>query len=347
MLVSRHHNDQRLVAKYVTAGISCDSIVRVAAWLRDFLKFVTRIDQAKGRLGPRASTFNSNDVALRFLATVAEENRGRTRTAAAARAIDFLRKVIGVTPLADDPRTALLKQGVLRLFPHRPRGAVPLPAFLVMAIVSAWGKSRVWWKRMVACIAFAAFVTLLRAAGILSVPAHGVTWVVHLAEFLDPDKAPRVHSGVLLLVPRRKSKQTQPTWIPMRAGPVTKLLRAHYNWRKRHAATNAFLFPSRKLKARGTTRSWVPNRRNAMAPSSLLRLLRRALREVCGMTVAQAKRFTLHSLRVGGMDYYRKSGVAIGMQAVIASHKSILTTRRYHRRLPIEQFYELNSIIGL
>ena len=258
-----------------------------------------------------------------------------------------MRKIIGVAPLKDDPRSSLLKQGVLRLSPHRPRGAVPLSAFLVMAVVSVWGRSKTWWKRMVACIMFAAFVTLLRAAGILSVPARGVTWVVDLMELLDPVRAPRRHSGVLLLVPRRKSKQTQPTWVPMRAGPVTQLMRRHYNWRKKHASTNAFLFPSRKLRARGTKRSWIPNKRNALAPSSLLRLMRTALQQVCGMTKAQARRFTLHSLRVGGMDYYRKGGVSIGMQAIIASHKSVLTTRRYHRRLPIEQFFELSSIIGV
>ena len=62
MLVSRHRGDQRLVAKYITAGISCDSIVRTATWLRQFLRFVTRLDWAKGRLVPRAKTFNDKYV---------------------------------------------------------------------------------------------------------------------------------------------------------------------------------------------------------------------------------------------------------------------------------------------
>ena len=135
--------------------------------------------------------------------------------------------------------------------------------------------------------------------------------------------------------------------MPLRAGPVTKLLREYSIWRKTRARRNKFLFPSRKRRLREQRRLWVPNAKNAMSSASLLRLVRMALRQVCGMTVAQAKRFTLHSLRVGGMDYYRKAGVSIGMQAVVASHKSVMTTRRYHRRLPIEQFHELSSMVGV
>ena len=239
----------------------------------------------------------------------------------------------------------MLKQGVLRSIPHKPRGALPLPAFMLMAVVAAWGSRSEWWKRMIALIALLAFLALLRANGILAVPLRGNTWVVGTQEFVNPAFPPRRHSGVLLLVPSRKSKQHQPSWIPFRAGRATRLLRRFLRWRRSHARRNAFLFPSHKPYFAGRRRAWRPHGSNGMSPSSLLRLLRAALVEVCGLSKAQAARFTLHSLRVGGINYMRQCGVEIGFRARIATHKSLVTARRYNRMLPIERLSELSSLI--
>ena len=80
---------------------------------------------------------------------------------------------------------------------------------------------------MVTFLMLAAFLALLRGAGILSVPVVSVTWVTGLAEFVGVEVPPVYHTGVLLLLPSRKSTQSQPSWIPIRAGVATDLLREH------------------------------------------------------------------------------------------------------------------------
>ena len=332
-------------ADYITAGIALQSLLRIAAWLRHYLKFASERAWGQGLLAPTPTSFHDNDHALDFLAVVAAQNRGRSRVAAAVRALEFLRRLSDILPLSADPRTALLKKGVLRAAPHAPKGAVPFLSIILVAVMRVWGGSRVWWKRMVACILAICFLSLLRGAGVLSVPAKGVTWVNGLVELVNPHNPPKQHSGVLLLVPSRKSRQTAPSWIPLRAGWTTRLLARHVQWHSTHARSNAFLFPSRRPRFKGKATSWRPHRRNAMSTSSLMTLMRQALCEVCGLSPTQAGTFTFHSLRVGGINHYRRLGVSIGMRAKIAAHKSLATSRKYLRLLPFEQFDELNTMV--
>ena len=239
----------------------------------------------------------------------------------------------------------MLKQGVLRSIPHNPSGALPLACIMVLAIVKRWGNSRTWWKVMVASLIIIMFMSLLRGAGALSIPVDGVAWIFGLVESSVPPADQRGLSGCLLLVPSRKSKQTAPSWIPLRAGYATQVLSRFCSWRQRHVLDNTFLFPSRKQnKARGSTR-WFPHTQNNLSSDSFLLLLRRALMEVCGLSAQQALRFTLHSLRVGGINYYKRLGVSIGMRAQIASHKSLQTSRRYLRLLPHERLSELARMV--
>ena len=318
----------------------------MSAWLRLFKQFLLEFEERDGSSKVHRSTVASLDVCLEFLAEIVSQHKGRTRVVAAARALDFVRAIFGWSLLKTDPRTALLKRGVLRLHPHKPRGAVPFPAVAMAAIGSKWGRSQCWWKRMVATIIVVAFVALLRGAGILSIPRKGVTWVVHQHEFMDPPVVPGNHTGVLLLLPFRKSSQTQPSWVPLQAGLATSLLSRYVRWRRRHAKTNSFLFPSRPRRYRGKNRTWSPNRTNPLSTSSLCSLMRKALHEVCGLSAAQAARFTVHALRVGGINYYRSIGVPIGMRALIASHKSLVTSRRYLRLLPAQQIQDLANMVG-
>ena len=198
---------------------------------------------------------------------------------------------------------------------------------------------------MTATAMMVAFFSLLRGAGVLSIPATGLTWVVGLREIINPARPPPRHSGVLVLVPRRKSRQHTPSWIPLKAGLVTKLLAKHAKWRARKVNTSKFLFPARRRRIKNGKRSWRPHTTNALSSSSFLTLIRMALREVCGLSTAQANNFTVHSLRVGGINYLKAIGVSIGMRAKIAAHKSLRTSRRYLRLLPAEQFEELDSMI--
>ena len=72
--------------------------------------------------------------------------------------------------------------------------------------------------------------------------------------------------------------------------------------------------------------------------------MRLALVQACGLSEWQASRFTVHSLRVGGINYYKRIGISIGMRAQIASHKSLVTSRKYLRMLPAEKLIELSMM---
>ena len=84
------------------------------------------------------SLIADNVVAVDFLASVAKEERGRTRPTSAAGAVDFLRRVAGLQPIAGDPRVRYLKKGVLKSAPHTPKGARPFPELFVHAISEVW-----------------------------------------------------------------------------------------------------------------------------------------------------------------------------------------------------------------
>ena len=146
---------------------------------------------------------------------------------------------------------------------------------------------------------------------------------------MTPPRALENYTGVLLLVPARKSRQSMPSWIPVRRGRGTDMLRRHVLWRGRHAKRNRFLFPSRDRKFLQDRLTWVPHHRNRLSQSSFVAMMRRALISVCGMSTFNAARFTFHSLRVGGINYYKRIGVPIHARAAIASHKSVETSRRY------------------
>ena len=332
-------------AKYITAGISGGSLTRIAAWANKLHQFLENEALDRGHARVTSAMVADNDLALKFLAATADENKGRTRVAAALRATNFVRRLVGITPLSDDPRIPMLREGVQRMHPHAPSGAIPFPVKLLVAIVTQWGASHKWWKRMVAAVTAVAFLSLLRGAGVLTIPNRTVTWVRDLHESRVPPPPGAPLSGALLLIPSRKSSQSSPSWVPIRSGIATEALAAHVRWRNAHAAENPFLFPSRRLsKISGRRPVWVPHNSNRLSQASLATLIRQALVQVCGLSEKQAARFTVHSLRVGGINYYKRIGVAIGMRAQIASHKSLVTSRKYLRMLPVEQLVELSTM---
>ena len=240
----------------------------------------------------------------------------------------------------------MLREGVLRSAPHAPSGALPFPGVLLIAIMDAWEFSPRWWERMTAIILLISFISLLRGAGILTVPANTVTWILGLTESMTPPRPRTDYTGVLLLVPARKSRQSQPSWVPVKRGRSTDMLARFVRWRSRRAGNNKFLFPSRSRRFTKGRLAWVPHHSNRLSQGSFVTLMRQALMQVCGMSEANAKRFTLHSLRVGGINYYKRIGVPIRNRAAMASHKSIETSRGYLRMLPSEQIREIARVTG-
>ena len=331
-------------ARWITAGLSVGSLQRITSWLRKFLVYlIGRVNDAGTKLSHRV--FNNNEIALDFLAAVADEDAGMMRPQAAVRAIDFIRKLLGVRELKADPRTRMLLEGVRRANPRLPVGALPFPPFMLAAVATRWGNSKCWWKRMVALMTLLAFLAMLRGAELVAVPRRGLCWVNGAVEVMDPEVTPRIHTGVLMLLPSRKSSQSQPSWAVVKACFATKLLRRHIAFLNVTVPGNRYLFPARKRRVSAGRRvNWVPNTSSGISTSSFLSLLRRALQQICGLTHEQAAKFTLHSLRVGGMNYLHRMGVPIPMCAKLMAHKSPATSRLYLRRFAADLIGELTTM---
>ena len=82
---------QGSAVKYITAGVGAASWARIASWLRKFEFFTAEMAAASGRATIPAKMFRHNGLALEFLVRVADEGKGRTRVAAAIRALNFVR----------------------------------------------------------------------------------------------------------------------------------------------------------------------------------------------------------------------------------------------------------------
>ena len=222
--------EQSGAAVFITAGLTADSWSRIAVWLTRFFEFISSAARRKGLRRPTPKLMASNSIALEFLASVANECTGHTRVNAALRGVNFARSLLGIPSLLEDPRTPLLLKGVRKMFGKNPKGANPFPEIAVVAIAQKWGRATQWWKRMTALAIFLGFVSLLRGSGLLGIYRRGVTWIVESGELSDPPVIPRRHKGVLLLVPIRKTRQLQHTWVTVKGGHVTDMLARHIKW---------------------------------------------------------------------------------------------------------------------
>ena len=220
------------------------------------------------------------------------------------------------------------------------------PGLILGAIAKAWGNSKKWWKRMLAAMIMVAFMAVLRGGEIVAVPQRGITWVCGAVESNDPPTAAQVLTGILILLTSRKTSQCTPQFAAVKAGLATRLMAKHLQFVRQRVPSNYFLFPARKRARSHRGRAqWVPNPTKGISTQSFLFLIRAALRDTCGLSRQQAARFTLHSLRVGGMDHLSKMGVPLGICAQMMSHKSLVTARRYLRQFAGERIAELSTMV--
>ena len=81
-----------------------------------------------------------------------------------------------------------------------------------------------------------------------------------------------------------------------------------------------------------------------MSSTSMLRLVRCALREACGLSMSQSTKYSMHSLRVGGINFYRSIGVPLELRAQLADHMTLPSSLRYLRMAPSDQMGVLARI---
>ena len=121
-----------------------------------------------------------------------------------------------------------------------------------------------------------------------------------------------------------------------------RMLARHVKWLHSLSPTPSFLFPARKKTGKN---SWRPNSAKPMASPAFVRLIRLALVEVCGLPWDKARKFTMHALRVGGINYYRRLGVPLETRAQLADHLSLPSAVRYQRLAPHEQIDLLTQAV--
>lgn len=197
---------------------------------------------------------------------------------------------------------------------------------------------------MATAIKATAFLSLLRGAGVLTIPNRLITWVHGLSESCTLQLlTPRC------LAPSSSSRRGNPPSHRRRGSLFARGLPPACSRLTcvgavpMPRATPSFSLRGAFLNYLAVVRSGNPTPLTvSLAQASLATLIRQALVQVCRLSAQQSARFTVHSLRVGGINYYKRIGVSIGIRDQIASHKSLVTSRKYLSLLPVEQLVELS-----
>ena len=276
-----------------------------------------------------------------FLVRVANEDRGSTRPAAARRALSRQRKQLGLHSLNEDPRISALIRGVRNARPNLRRQMESLDVNDVVAVSEEWGRAAVWWKRMVATMMASGFLTVMRCGEMVRLLRRGVVLVlrsgreVNLRECIVLPKAEECE-GMLLLVVWRKSKQAANAWLPVSCQTTIRMMIQHERFLRSVGSTTKYCFPARRKTSKSAFD--LPKEVNCMSTASFVRLMKRALMEVCQVDVEEAKLYGGHSLRVGGSNFMRWLGVDEDVHRSLGGWAVLTSAKEYMQLAPTEQF---------
>ena len=303
-----------------------------------------------------ATAIKSQQAILAFLANVARNSNGATSTVEAAkRAVNLLREVAGQKPIDENVLVRMLARGFRNMSVKTKKQNPALLAAFVASIIAQWGTSLIWWKRQVALMILLLFCTVGRGAEITTCPNEGVAWVrqngtqpaedgtfAPIQHCTNPScRLPNCVRGFLLLLPSRKNRRNSPSWIPVAETSAIGMMIQHKRWRG-SVSEGRYLFPARvRTRAGGDGPvTFEPSDQvdSNMSTSSLRFLLRKALVECCGLTVAQAAQFGTHSPRIGGIEELRKCGVPAELRQQMGAWMSRDVALTYLQLNPKAQF---------
>jgi hypothetical protein len=217
----------------------------------------------------------------------------------------------------------------------------------VMAIVRSpeWGRSKDFFRRQVALMVAVGFVTLLRLDEVRRLLVRGVRFKLVSGEECSLEEGVMIPAlsevrGVLLLVTWRKAGQEQYSWIPVSCAETLHLLLIHLAWMRQSEASmsaataGAYLFQSRELCKRV---GYQPTGRKVLAKSFLAQF-RQALLTVCKVCKVLLPRFGGHSLRIGGSNWMRVSGLSDEVHRLMGGWASLTSSTDYMQLSVGEQF---------
>ena len=321
---------------------------RHEAWVSRYLSFARTVIHESG-LQPWTARklLASNTIIRYYLASVANERKGKGRPASARRALSLARGRLTIPSLNVDASVSDVVKATGKATPTVPNQAQALCASDVTALVSLWMGKADWYSHQMATMVAVGFYRLLRLGELRCIPADGVRYILTNGDEFqagDSEPAPAAVKTVLLLVCWRKQHNQMYTWIPVSGlRSVTMLLQQRARVR---AAKAAFLFPSRVYNRH--KRPYM-NIRNPMGPTQFIKELRAGLRATVMRGSAYgsqiASTFRGHSLRVGGLNELRRLGVDGETRRLLGGWSSVISQSRYEQ-LSISERAALSENMG-
>ena len=287
-----------------------------------------------------------NELCCLFLTQVAEQYKGISRVSAARRALSRQRLREHGTSLNSVDDISLLIDGVRRSQPKTKFQVESLDVNDVTAMAAALSASSRWQDRQLGVLIATGFLTIMRYGELQRVYRRGVRVVfksgreVPLSCLQSPMTIDMGQvQGVLLHVPWRKAKQMVDAWILMSCRVTIKRLLRHEQSLRDLQSTSPYLFPSVQ-RARGQP----PHPRNYFGATQFRSGLRKALRDICGMSLDESKVYGGHSLRVGGSNFMRRLGIDQDIHRSLGGWAILKSAKDYMQLTPTEQFALTRSL---
>ena len=332
----------RAKADYLSEVVHARSLSewrRHSAWVGKFLAFAHTVRRESG-LPPAAEKelLADNALARYFLAGVAAERKGRTRTAAARRALSLERGRLGAPTLNADLSIRDVVRAAVKASPTTPKQAQALHASDVDALVRHFRAKGSWYYDQLATIVAIGFYRLLRLGEVRLVLAAGMRFVLtNGLEVPAGDSEPCAANvrAVLLHISWRKQHNAMDIWVPV-SGPrsIAMLLRQRALARTSGAT---FLFPSRIHSRKGDR----VHKANPIGAAQFVAELRGGLWATlaAGTSLPRSilKAFAGHSLRVGGLNELRKRGVDPETRRLLGGWASVMSQARYEQLSIVER----------
>ena len=279
-----------------------------------------------------------NILCCLFLTEVAEQMRGISRVTAARRALSGQRMREGSTSLNGDHDISLLIDGVRRSQPKTKHQVESLDVNDVAAIASELSKSPRWQDRQLGVLIAAGFLTIMRYAELQRVRRDGIRLVFKSGREVTMSVVTTLPSagqliGILIHLSWRKSKQMTDAWLPLSCPSTIQRLLDHELTLRRLGCPSLRLFPS-VCRTRGNP----PHPSNFFGSAQFRNGLRKALRDIRGMSLDESKVYAGHSLRVGGSNFMRRMKIDRDVHRSLGGWSTLKSAGDYMQLTPAEQF---------
>ena len=332
---TRQLNDA-VVAKFMPGARCGGTWARTQSWLSKFYAFARKICRQSGKVRSDSQCLASNVMCRHFVASIAEEQKGSSRPRSARAVLSAERQRRGWTSLNSDRAIAAVVAGAESAAPYTKKQSAGLTVAMVRCIVRKWGRSSSWFRRQVAVVIAAGFVSIMRLGEICSLLRSGV-----VAVFADGSERPLCRmktlpkatelKGLLLHLPWRKNHRTQDCFVPLACPKAVKLFLGQFATLRGQASKSRYVFPSR--------RGRHINEHNHVGQQSMVKALQHALRECVPLiTIKWSKCYTGHSLRVGGSNHMRKMGISDDVHRRLGGWMTLVAAQGYMALTPREQF---------